>query len=191
MPTLDKKISELVETTTPQLNDLLAIVDVAGSETKKIKIANLLGDKYVRTTRFEIISSGTSGTVTLPANSTVVLDDFGGTVDAVVSTTDGGFPTTISAKDSSGAVVATSFNSSGNWVLTGTPSAYPVAIIYRVRQKLLFFDSGASNIWGNTNVEQITKADIGLGNVDNTSDLNKPVSYAQFDNSIVNALIFG
>ena len=33
MPTLDKKISELVETTTPQLDDLLAIVDVAGVET--------------------------------------------------------------------------------------------------------------------------------------------------------------
>lgn len=188
---VDKKISELVETTNPQLDDLLAIVDVAGSETKKIKIANLLGDKYVRTTRFEIIITGTSGTVTLPPNSTVVLDDFGGTVDAVVSTVDSGFPTTISAKDSAGAVVATTFDSTGNWSLTGTPVAYPIAIIYRVRQKLLFFDSGASNIWGNTNVEQITKADIGLGNVDNTSDLLKPVSIYQYDNSIVNALIFG
>jgi hypothetical protein len=112
-----------------------------------------LGDKYVRTTRFEIINSGTSGTVTLPANSEVVLDDFGGTTDAVVAQSSGGKPTMVSAITSSGSIVATTFDSSGNWSLTGTPSSYPVAILYRVRQQLTNFDSTSSNIWGNGNIE--------------------------------------
>lgn len=188
---MDKKISQLTSLSAPASDDLLPIVDVSTSTTKKITVGAIIGDKYVRTTRFAIISSGTSGTVTLPASSEVVLDDFGGTVDAVVSETSGGYPTLISAKSSSGAVIATSFDSSGNWAFTGTPATYPVAILYRVRQKLLDFDSTASDIWGNSNVEQITKADIGLSNVDNTSDINKPVSIAQNENSIINALIFG
>lgn len=106
------------------------------------------GDKYVRTTRFESIGSGTSGTVTLPTSSEVVLDDFGGTVDAIVSQISGGKPTYRSATTTSGEVIATTFDSSGNWSLTGTPSSYPVAIIYRVRQQLSDFDSTSSNIIG-------------------------------------------
>jgi hypothetical protein len=39
--------------------------------------------------------------------------------------------------------------------------------------------------------DYVSPNDIGLGNVDNTSDLTKPVSVAQNLNSIVNALIFG
>lgn len=188
---MDKKISQLTSLASPASDDLLVIVDVSTSTTKKITVGAIIGDKYVRTTRFAIISSGTSGTVTLPPNSEVILDDFGGTVDAVVSETSGGFPTLISAKSSTGAIIATSFNSFGGWSFVGIPATYPVAILYRVRQKLLDFDSTASDIWGNSNVEQITKADIGLGNVDNTSDINKPVSIAQNENSIINALIFG
>lgn len=36
-----------------------------------------------------------------------------------------------------------------------------------------------------------TKADIGLGNCDNTSDVNKPVSTAQAARAVAMALIFG
>ena len=139
---------------------------------------NTIGNKYVRTTRFAIISSGSSGTITIPANSEVVLDDFGGTVDAVVSQVSGGKPTLQSAKTASQTVVATSFDTSGNWVFTGTPSSYPVAILYRVRQTMTNFDSTSADIFGNSTVEQITKTDLNLGNVDNTSDLNKPISTA-------------
>lgn len=186
----NKKITELVEYTSPTENDLLPIVDMNTVETKKIKLSNILGGKYVRTTRFQIINSGTSGTVTLPPNSEVVLDDFGGTVDAVVSTVSGGYPTTIPAKTGT-SVVATTFDSLGNWSLSSTPDTYPIAIIYRVRQKLINFDSTASNIWGPSNIEEITKNDIGLGNVDNTADIDKPVSTAQNLNSITNSIIFG
>lgn len=118
-----------------------------------LSVSNTIGDKYVRSTRFEIISSGTSGTVTLPTNSTVVLDDFGGTTDAVIAETSSSIPTLVAARTASGEVVATTFDSSGNWSLTGTPSSYPVAILFRVRQRFTDFDSTASNIWGNSNVE--------------------------------------
>lgn len=184
----NKKISELNELVTPSASDLLPIV--SGAETKKITVGNLIGDKYVRSTRFQIISSGTSGTVTLPANSTVVLDDFGGTVDAVVSQVASGYPTTIPAKTGD-IIVATTFNSSGNWSLSSTPDSYPIAIVYRVRQKILDFDSTASDIWGVSNTEQITKSDIGLSLVENIAPLDMPVSNPQDLNSIVKAIIFG
>jgi hypothetical protein len=48
---------------------------------------------------------------------------------------------------------------------------------------------------GQTGVVVLTKTSIGLSDVDNTSDANKPVSIAQqaeiSNTSIINALIFG
>lgn len=124
---------------------------------------NGLGGKYVRTTRFEIISSGTSGTVTLPPFSTVVLDDFGGTTDAVISKVVGGRPTYEAAYSALGAVVATTFDSSGNYTLSAAPSAYPVAIIYRVQQTLATLDSTASNIIGGPEIVAALAASIPPG----------------------------
>lgn len=127
-------------------------------------IATTLGAKNVRTTRFVSISSGTSGTVTLPSNSTVILDDFGGTVDAVVTQISGGKPNQIPALTSTGAIVATTFDGSGNWAFSGTPVSYPVAIVYRVSQTLTNFDSGAADIWGGTEFHEVLAvADGGTG----------------------------
>ncbi len=116
------------------------------------KVAELVdatvGGKYVRTTRFASIGAGTSGTVAIPSNSAIVLDDFGGTVDAVVTTISGGKPTRTNALTALGAIISTTFDSSGNWVLSGTPSSYPVAIVYRVQQTLGNFSSTDADIWG-------------------------------------------
>lgn len=126
--------------------------------------AATLGAKSVRTTRFVSIGSGTSGTVTLPSNATVILDDFGGTVDAVVTQISGGKPTQIPALTSTGVVVATTFNGSGNWAFSGTPVSYPVAIVYRVSQTLTNFDSNSSDIWGGTEFHDVlAAADGGTG----------------------------
>lgn len=108
----------------------------------------VLEGKYVRTSRFVSIGAGTSGTISLPANSTVVLDDFGGTVDAIVTQMSGGRPLYASAVDSGGNIISTTFDSSGNYSFSATPSAYPVALVYRVQQTLVNFDSAASDIVG-------------------------------------------
>ena len=44
----NKKITELTELTTTASSDVLAIVDVGASETKKIQVSNLPGSKYVK-----------------------------------------------------------------------------------------------------------------------------------------------
>ncbi len=107
-----------------------------------------LGVKYVRTTRFVSIGASTSGTVTLPPSSAVVLDDFGGTVDAVVLQISGGKPLKVPALTAAGAVVAATFDASGNWVFSAAPVSYPVALVYRVKQTLTDFDDTATDIWG-------------------------------------------
>lgn len=82
--------------------------------------------------------NGTSGTITPPTGATIVLNQLPGGADALVSTIDGS-PTGISPRTSGGVVVdVTSFDGSGNFVLSGTPSAYPVALIY-------WFDISASD----------------------------------------------
>jgi hypothetical protein len=125
------------------------------------------GGKYIETNRFEIIGSGTSGTVSLPTNSTVMLDRFGGTVDAVTSEVSSSTPTYVSAKTAGGVPIAATFNSSGNWSLSGTPSSYPIAIIYRVKQMLANFDSEATNIVGDLFLQANTSLGYTAENVAN------------------------
>jgi hypothetical protein len=110
-------------------------------------------EKYVRSTRFEQVGQA-SGTATIPEEASVILDDFGGTVDAVVSALSGGRPSLDPVFTTAGAVVSTSFDSSGNYAFSGAPASYPVGIIYRVRQKLKDFDSDASGILGAATLEQ-------------------------------------
>jgi hypothetical protein len=146
--------------------------------------AAVIGGKYVRTTRFVTISSGTSGTVALPPGATVVLDDFGGTTDALVSTISGGKPTFNTPLTALGSPVATSFNSSGNYSFTGVPASYPVALIYRVEQTLQNFDSTSSDIVGTPNFISPTVYWGSIqGNIDNQTDL--------IDKTVINAMIFG
>lgn len=91
-------------------------------------------------------------------------------MDAVISTLSGGFPTGEAALTAAGAVVATSFDSSGNYTLTGTPSAYPVAIVYRVRQTLTDYDYTASDIIGDYHLESVQP--VSLGGTGATDALN-------------------
>lgn len=104
------------------------------------------GDKKIRTIRFATISSGTSGTVTLPQYAEVVLDCFGGLTDAVITNMASGRPGYAQVFTAGGAVVAATFDTSGNYTLSGTPSSYPVAILYQVRTQLQYFDSESTDI---------------------------------------------
>jgi len=53
----NKKITELTALTTPAATDVLAIVDVAGAETKKITVANLTGSAGILTQRSTTVTN--------------------------------------------------------------------------------------------------------------------------------------
>jgi hypothetical protein len=121
---------------------------------------DLTGQKYVRSTRFASIASGTSGTVALPGASTVVLNDFGGGTSALICTEVSSRPTFQTAVTTTGVLITATFDSLGNYTLSGTPSAYPVDIIYRVRQKIVDFDSTSSSIIGDYATEDVIPTQV-------------------------------
>jgi hypothetical protein len=84
-------------------------------------------------TYFEEFSS-TTGQVTVPTGGTIALNQFAGGVDAYVSTVSSSQPTGVFPVTAGGVTVdVSSFDASGNFTLSGTPSAYPIAIIYVFR----------------------------------------------------------
>ena len=173
-----------------EINDGSVDLDSTWSSSKITDTLVGLGDRDVRVTRFATISSGTNGRITIPYEQTVILDDFGGTVDAIVTTVANGRPTYNSAQNVQGEVVATTFDARGYYTFTSTPSSYPVAIVYRVRQKVSTYVDSDVNVVGTMQYQEVesvntktgavvlSKADLGLSDVDNTSDANKPISTA-------------
>jgi len=78
---------------------------------------------------WEAVSSS-SGTITIPTGATVLLGEIQG-LDALVETIQSGRPTGNSPVTSGGSpVIVSSFDAAGNYTLSGTPSAYPVAVLF-------------------------------------------------------------
>ena len=101
-------------------------------EAAQGQITQLKNNEY-KITYFESVSAAT-GSVTKPTGSTILTDQFAGGVDAYVSTIVNGQPTGIFPVTAGGVVIdVTSFDTAGAYVLSGTPSAYPVAIIYKIK----------------------------------------------------------
>ena len=91
---------------------------------------------------FENIGSGTSGAITKPEESTILLDRYEGAADALLLATDAnGRPIDEPARTAGGDVVTTSLDSSGNYSFSGTPSSYPVSIVYQISIKLVNSDN--------------------------------------------------
>lgn len=78
------------------------------------------------------VGSGTTGTVTPPSGGTIKLDEFASGVDAlcVGMSGAGGFPTWQAVTTAGGLVVAVTLDGAGNFVLTGIPASYPVAVVF-------------------------------------------------------------
>lgn len=107
------------------------------SPADEARITNLENNVY-KITYFESVSAAT-GSVTKPVGSTILTDQFAGGVDAYVSTIVNGQPTGIFPVTAGGGVIdVTSFDTAGAYVLSGTPSAYPVAIIYLISIPALY-----------------------------------------------------
>jgi hypothetical protein len=79
------------------------------------------------------IASGTSGTVAAYTGATILLDRYLGAADALIVEIKGGVPTDEPVVTSAGVLVTTTFDVSGNYTLSGTPSAYPVALVYQIK----------------------------------------------------------
>jgi hypothetical protein len=106
----------------------------------------LLRGKTYASLRFYSISAGTSGTLTKPASSTIKMDGFGSGADCAIVQEASGKPTDRHALTSANEIISATLDASGNWVLSGTPSSYPVSLVYLVEQDFSDFDSTSSDI---------------------------------------------
>lgn len=105
------------------------IEDIVGLDDRLLT----LEERYEYYEIFESTSSG-SGAVSKPTNSTIILDFYPEGVDALVTKLDSlGRPLDEPAVTAGGAVVTTTFDTNGNYALSGTPSAYPVGIVYFIK----------------------------------------------------------
>lgn len=114
--------------------------------------SSVVDGKYAYANRFYIVNSGTSGSLPIPADSEIVEAGFPSGLDAIATTSENGSYTSQSPLTSLGAVVGADIDTSGNWTLSGTPTAYPVAVIYRTRTLWEDFDPTDSDIVGDFEV---------------------------------------
>lgn len=120
----------------------------------KLRVTTLENNVY-KVAYFASVNAA-SGTITIPTGATILTDQFPGGVDALVSTITSGQPTGINPVTGGGAVVdVTSFDTGGNYVLTGTPSTFPVAVIYQL--------SIAAKDWSNLTTANILEYEPLLG----------------------------
>jgi hypothetical protein len=104
-----------------------------------------LEDKYFRVPWYVEVATGTTGTITPPTGGTIVLNQWAGDISAITSTiTVSKKPTGIAAKTSAGADITVTMSITGAWALSGTPSAYPIAIIYYYDIKLFNYNQNYS-----------------------------------------------
>jgi hypothetical protein len=249
---LEQTIIDILNGAPANLDTLGELASALGNDpnfatTINAEISNIKNYEF-KVLYYESINSS-SGTITKPANTEIILSDFPSGYDAVVETIVGGEPSGQIARTAGGIpVTVTSFDIAGNYTLSGTPSAYPVAFLYILKVKAQYLsnltfdniietanfnltsatdlsfipngDISATNVqdaivevrddtdtklglkqvgytilttlgtltnsagWlkndgaGNLSYTTPNKTDVGLGNVDNTSDANKPISTA-------------
>jgi hypothetical protein len=105
------------------------------------RVTNLENNEY-KITYYEIVS-GTSGSLTIPANSTINSDEFGLSGNAILSKIDGSNkPTYESPQTVGGVVVTASLNTTtGAWTSSGTYTDTSVALIYSIKIKAVYYST--------------------------------------------------
>jgi len=104
-----------------------------------------LEDRLIRTTWYETIAAGTTGVIVPPTGGTLVMNQWPGNISAKASTiTAGEIPTGTAPQTAGGVDITVTMSSTGAWSLSGTPSAYPIAIIYYYDIKLYLYSPGYS-----------------------------------------------
>lgn len=140
----------VVGTNTP-LSATDSILSAFGNVQAQINAINLSTDVY-KIAYYEEVGTA-SGAITIPTGSTILLNQLPAGADALVSTVNVK-PTGENPKTAGGAQVdVSSFDALGNYVLTGTPSAFPVAII--------FWLAVPASDYSNLNIQNILEEEIG------------------------------
>lgn len=105
------------------------------------RVTTLENNEY-KITYYEIVS-GTSGSLTIPTNSTINSDEFGLSGNAILSKIDGSNkPTFESPKTVGDVVVTASLNTTtGAWVASGTYTDATVALIYSIKIKAIYYST--------------------------------------------------
>ena len=137
-----------------QIKNPRKIFSQAGGDSSLPARVTTLENNYFKIIYYASISSDT-GQITIPTGATVLLDQFESGADAYVSTIvnsqpSGSFPQTAGGVN----VDVTSFDASGNYTLSGVPSAYPVALIYLLKIK-------AKDMGNLTLANEIAREDLG------------------------------
>lgn len=142
---------------------------------------------YLENNEYQIIYwapiSSASGSITKPTDSTIILDQFQEGADAFVTTIVNGQPTGIFPQTSSGVGVdVSSFDALGNYTLSGTPSAFDVALIYVIRIRAVDYQNvdldyvieqyDSSNQTINPRVSTITSSLTPSLNIDDFDELH-------------------
>jgi hypothetical protein len=93
----------------------------------------------------ETVNLGTSGTLTKPTGSTILLDAWGNGVDALASVlaATGGLPTFETPVTSGGVAITATLDTGGNWTLSGTPTENS-CIIYAYSVPITLYDESKS-----------------------------------------------
>jgi len=122
-----------------KLSNKLNCIAFGGGGSISDRIASL-ENGYIKTANFTVISTAV-GSITAPPGGTILLDQFEGEVDAIVSKIDGsGTPTWETPRTVLGISIAvSSFDVAGNYTLTGTPVG-DIAIIYVYKTQRKDFD---------------------------------------------------
>ena len=121
-------VADLVDQSLTNLQLVAAKVDA-----DQVRITNA-ENQYEIIQYFASIPSGTSGALTIPTGYTIELDRFGDSIDAIIlKQGNDGKPIDDVVKSASGSIITTTLNSGGNYTLSGTPSVYPICLVYYLR----------------------------------------------------------
>lgn len=137
------------------------------SAADELRIQTLENNEY-KVAYFTEVSSA-SGTITVPTGATILTEQLQGGVDAYVTVISNGQPTGELPLTGLGAQVdVSSFDALGNYSLTGTPSSFPVAIIYILKIAAINYSNLDTTKILDIEEVKINANQIGNGSVSNT-----------------------
>jgi len=108
----------------------------AGIDTEARARITVLEDIVYEIEIFELIGSGTTGTITKPTDSTIILDQYESAGDCLIVQVDSNNkPINKVAITAGGVAITSTLDVAGAYAFSGTPSPYPVALIYQIQIK--------------------------------------------------------